>query len=164
MYIPKLRRIYARVHSPLSSPFPSSSVTVPPVCPSMRLSSPLCTRFDVTILLHIYIFIYIYILCANIQRRRRCSRSCVFIQWVHRCRYPRGTVTLICNSRPPPPSSPPLPLPLAISGSRDGRTDETSTSRDRRMINSFRPNRTSSGLADSDTAFRRARRSMGEDD
>lgn len=113
--------------------------------------------------IYIYLYTYIYILCANIQRRRRCSRSCVFIQWVHRCRYPRGTVTLICNSRPPPPS-PPLPLPLAISGSSDGRTDETSTSRDRRMINSFRPNRTSSGLADSDTAFRRARRSMGEDD
>lgn len=58
MYIPTLRRIYARVHSPLSSPFPSSSVTVLSVCPSMRLSSPLCTRFDVTspILLHIYIY------------------------------------------------------------------------------------------------------------
>lgn len=72
MYIPTLRRIYARVHSPLSSPFPSSSVTVLPVCPSMRLSSPLCTRFDVTslILFHIYIYtytrrVYIRALCKH---------------------------------------------------------------------------------------------------
>lgn len=75
------------------------------LCPSsMPLSSPLCTRFDVTssILLNIYIYIYTNMYTCNDDPR-------VFIQQqVHRCQYPRGTATLICNSRPPQSADRPM--------------------------------------------------------
>lgn len=155
MYIPTLRRIYARVHSPLSSPFPSSSVTVLPVCPSMRLSSPLCTRFDVTslILFHIYIYtrcVYIRALCkhsaCNDDVAPRVPASSSNRSTAVRAERWLWFVTLA----------------LASPAPRNQRIDRRMKhQRDRRMINSFRPNRTSSGLSDSDTAFRTGESRLG---